>query len=413
MAGSHAGLWRTPSPPLVSMGEAPPVSVVREAGPLAPALWRCLQIATLWAAAGPVARRTLFPSSVAETLTLEAAQLPPPAREAALDLARMLATPRDDDRETLARVCTALSGWAAGSYMPAAAADLAAAAASAVPESAGYAGAAAVAFRRAGRHSDATAMYGRTVVLSRLDRDWSGYLRAHAALGQVGQLRGDLSGARRSLLRALRRTGSRAPTAATAPILHELHRLEVRAGREDAAQAWAVQAADAYPPADEGLRELAAEAAGTWMRAGKHGDALPVLKRLAERSSGPARHRLLGWISRAAATLGDESAARAAARELMELPLHEGGRGMALLEAAEGMLALGLMDEAESAARAALGTATRLEEPAVVDEARSILTRAAARRALGPAPTPRSSSRPAGALSQALAAALDRAPSAA
>lgn len=399
--------WRVPPQPLLPTGELAGTALLREAGPLAPPLWRCLRVVTGWASAAPEARATLFPPELAETLSQEAhAGLPQGAAEPVLAVAAVLRDrPSASDGARLADACATLARWAAEAYMPSAAAEFAAAAAAVEPTSPRHARAAAEDYRRAGRHAEAASMYQRGVMLARLAHDWECYVACHAALGRVAQLRGDHGAARRSLERALRRVARFGGAELRARVLHELFRLEQRTGRLAEAELRGAQAAAAYPPGDPGLRELASEAVAFWLEAGRPEDAHPVLAALAV-EPGDGRLRALGALSRTAAALGEESALRDSLEVLLAEPLAQEGRAAALLEAAEGALLLGWLDQAEAAARAALGSATRRDEPGAAAAARSLLTRATARRAVGEAPPARRRGRARGPFSEALETAL-------
>ena len=143
-----------------------------------------------------------------------------------------------------------------------------------------------------------------------------------------------------------------------------------------------------------------------WLEAGRPEEAHPVLAALARRE-GPGRLRALGALARVAGGVGEQPPVREALTALMAEPLGTEGRAAALLEAAEGAFLLGWMDEAEAASRAALGSATRLGEPGAIAAARSLLTRSAARRAVGPTARGRRQPGEPGPMAKALAAALE------
>jgi tetratricopeptide (TPR) repeat protein len=404
--------WRLPAAPATAGGELPGTAMLREAGAMAPPLWRCLRGVIGWAAAAPDQRETLFTPEMGSSLAEEArtAGLPERAVQPVLVVAEVLGQPPAESHGArLSEACASLARWASESYMPTAAAEFAAAAAAAQPGSAGYARAAGDAYRRAGRTADAASMYRRAITLARMSRDWDCYVASHAALGRVAQLRGDLAAARRSLERALRRSAPLGDSRLRASLCHELFRLEVRAGRPEEAELHGAEAAALYPADDPGLRELAAEAVAGWLEEGRQEDAYPVLAALAAASSGPVRLRALGALARAGSVLPDHQEAVAGALdEILAEPLGSEGRASALLEAAEAALLLGWVDRADAAARAALGSATRVDEPGGIAAARSLLTRSAARRMVGPAAAGRRSPRAPGPLADALAKALGR-----
>jgi len=173
--------------------------------------------------------------------------------------------------------------------------------------------------------------------------------------------RGVLPAARRSFLKALRRSQRQGHREGEAKALHDLSAVEFRAGNLDRALAYGAGALEAYGPEHEALPRLAHDIAYYWLERGACQRALSVFYETLGRVGPAERPVVLGSLARAAAGVRDIAAYRWAHREL------EGydpvpGLAEAWVDVARAALVLNRTEEAREAARFAESVARARRE---------------------------------------------------
>jgi hypothetical protein len=164
--------------------------------------------------------------------------------------------------------------------------------------------------------------------------------------------RGALPAARRSYLKALRRSRRQSFSEGEARALHNLAAVEYRTGSFAQAIALANKALDAYGPTHEVLPRLAHDVAYFWLEKGVNEHAHSVFMETLGRVKTTERPTVLGSLARAAAGKGDHAAYRWARQELLR---YDRGPGMAeaWVDMARAGLALDYRDEALESAQLA------------------------------------------------------------
>ncbi|HET7321406.1 MAG TPA: tetratricopeptide repeat protein [Longimicrobiaceae bacterium] len=254
--------WHIP-PPLVHGPE--PLeggSVLEELqGPLAVVLWQAMRDVRLWTEAAPEERAALFAAGAGAGWGRAARTLAPePSMRTALKvLAGVSASPTEVEEPALAKASREIAEWAEEHGAPRTALAYqqnAALSAPADPEAALAAARLAV---RAGDDARAEVWFRRTVGLARQAREWRLYAQAFRGLGTLYRSRGNLPGAHRFFIRALRgarRGGLRLEQAAA---LHELFALSAQAGRAAEADRYGRMALESYGPRAPEFETLTAE----------------------------------------------------------------------------------------------------------------------------------------------------------
>jgi tetratricopeptide (TPR) repeat protein len=349
--------WRIPPAPDFSSDGILGLGVLEETGgELGALLWRSLRAVHAWAATVPADRGLLFyPDARDQRMADVLAAAPEPALERPLRvLAEMLGDAVGIDPERVALACLSISGWARDAGKPASSGEFTHAAAAACPGSPVYALAAARQYRDQGRYQETEATYQRAVALARQVGDWDSYTRAYAGMGKLYQARGAYPGARRALLKALRRAERQRLPQLRALVLHELFLVEMDCNHVDQAEYYAETAVGAYGPGHAMLPVLAFDIAVFWMNRGRFVEALPVFLRILPMLNMDGQ--LIGWgdIARAAGGIGDVETYKLAYGKVLSAPVQMPRKVDALREVAYGAVHLCRLDDAEEVAREAL-----------------------------------------------------------
>lgn len=384
--------WHIP-PPLVHGSEPLEGGAVLEElpGHLGLLLWQALRDVLLWSETTPGARAGLFASGAADArrAALVEAPIPAPCHEPLVALSGLVDRPESVQDREVAAACAEIAAWAEASDALATALAFAQdAALVATDDSEAALSVARLAARRAD-HARAEIWFRRALGIARRGRDWRTYTRAFAGLGSLYRSRGNLPGAQRFHVRALRgaRRGGLRLEQATA--LHDLFAVAVEAGRAADAERLARQAFEAYGARNPRVAVLAHDVAYHWMEQGHFARALAVFQAVLPLIQQPVEHL---WaeadVVRAAAGAGEHTLARRAASTVLQrcdMPELAAGAPRALLEVGRGLFHLGDMDAAESTAERALQLAT---------ERRDGRTRLASESLLDAVRRTRTSSRP-------------------
>ncbi len=379
--------WRIP-PPILSDADSPGpegLNVVGEfQNELGVLLWKVLRSILLWADIPAADRPGLFSEGAVEQRQLEILSAVPPnersLRESLESLLPLYAAPERVDREQIGVACHRIATWADGKEAPQTALEFIQAASLACPGNGQYALAVAKASRDLAQYARAEAWYQRAVGLARQSKDWETYAIAYLSHGNMLRRRGALPAARRSFIKALRRARRQGVRELEAKALHDLHSLELQAGRRERAMELAVSAIRAYGPSHPSLPILAHDVAYAWVEAGRHGHALPVLMEMLPKIPATVRPVGLGSIARAAGGVGDASAFDWSVDQLESYSAAP-GVAEAWVEVARGAILLGRHDEARQAVATAESMAAARGEGHVRFMAESILEAAEAERA--------------------------------
>jgi hypothetical protein len=371
-------------------------------------LWQALRDVTLWAQAPAAARGALFHGAVPRA---RRGDVPAPVESSFRVLEALARHPASAEPGVVAAACREVALWAEAGECVATALGFAQAAALSEPIDPPAALEVARLARRRCEDPRAETWYRRTVAVARQRGDWSTYARAFQGLGALYVERGNLAGARRFYLRALRAAGRNGLRELEASALHELFRVAAQGRRRREALRMAEAAREVYGAGHPALPRLAHDVARHWLVAGHFGRALPVLRAVVPRAHTPAqRAAALADLARAVAATGGAGAfveAWSAAWELVRDEPAAPGHAGSLLSLAAGAAALGVWDKAEAAAREAVRRAAHPEDAATRAAAEALLE-CVHRRAAPPAP-PAAEPPGVAAASDALATALVRA----
>jgi tetratricopeptide (TPR) repeat protein len=328
-------------------------------------LWQSLRDALLWADAQDDERAALFATD-AERIRMATILSAHPAAELEEPmsvLARMLGEPTRISEEMVALACRRISQWSDDEGLLATALAFAQAAATVTPGDAGAAFAVGKLARRRAEYARAETWFRRTIALARQIGDWATYAQAFIGLGNLYMQRGNLPGARRFLVRAVRAAQRNSLHAIEGAALHDLFGVTVEAGRTDEARQLARAAFTAYGPHSSALPRLAQDIAYWWITEGYFARALPVLSSVLPHHPQPFdRLTVLGNIARAAGGLGDRETFRDAwdqCHDLLDSSSVDERAAQGLLDLAHGAASLSLWDKAELAAREALDIGSR------------------------------------------------------
>jgi tetratricopeptide (TPR) repeat protein len=331
-------------------------------------LWQSLRDALLWADAQDDERTALF-SPDAERIRMAmilAAQPAAEVEEPMSVLARMLGEPTRISEEMVALACRRISQWSDDEGLLATALAFAQAAATVTPGDAGAAFAVGKLARRRAEYARAETWFRRTIALARQIGDWATYAQAFIGLGSLYMQRGNLPGARRFLVRAVRAAQRNSLHTIEGAALQDLFGVAVEAGRPDEAHNLARAAYEAYGPHNTALLRLAQDVAYWWITQGYFARAVPVLRSLLPHLPQPS-DRLMVFcnLARAAGGMGDREGFRDNWDECFDL-LHNAAvderAAQGLLDLAHGAASLALWDKAEMAAREALEIGLRRHE---------------------------------------------------
>ena len=392
-AASHSGTrrrWRIP-PPLVQDASSPGPEGLEVLGEfrseLGAVLWKTLRSVLVWASADAWARQRLFDEPAADRRQVEvlsvAADEDVAPRGALEDLLVILARPDRADPEFVGIACSRVATWAEGQGATRTRLEFLQAAALCCPANAWFALAVGSASRDLTHYSRAEAWYFRAIGLARQGSDWEAYVKAYLNHGIMMLRRGVLPAARRSFLKALRRSRRQGHREGEAKALHDLSAVEFRAGDFNRAIAYGAGALEAYGPEHEALPRLAHDIAYYWLERGAYQRALSVFYETLGRVGRAERPVVLGSLARAAAGVQDTAAYRWAHRELASYePVP--GLAEAWVDVARAALALNRTEEAgeaagyaESVARARREGQMRFLAEEVLERARSDLNRVA------------------------------------
>ncbi|TVP77261.1 MAG: hypothetical protein EA352_03920 [Gemmatimonadales bacterium] len=314
------------------------------------ALWRQLRSILSWVRAdGPNERRSLtsLERTRARRRLLEPLEGPLPASllEALLHLPP---GPAARPPSEIADACEAVAAWAEEQCGLHTALEYRQAAALLEPDSAPRALAMFASARALAQFSRAEAWFHRVVGLSRRSSDWQVYIEAYLAHGTMVLRMGRLDQARRSFLKALRRSRREGLHLQAGISLQRLLVADYRDGREDRGDERGAQVLERLEDEPSHLRELAEELAFAWLDHGDHAPAARLLDGLTERRIRPGRSGITGSLARARATLGDREGFRDARLRLERLP-DDLELASAWLDVAWGAVLLGDDDAMEDA----------------------------------------------------------------
>jgi tetratricopeptide (TPR) repeat protein len=349
--------WRIPPPP-VRDGDAPGPEGLLVLTELSDAfgvmLWKTLRSVLLWAQVEPGDRKGLFDAEAADRRRAEilaATSGEPHALDEALEiLTRVLESPAGTDPEEIGVACALVASWAEAERFPHTTLEFRQAGALACSSNPRLALEMMRTCRDQAQYGRAEAWFHRAVGLARQCKDWDAYVRAYLAHGTMMRRRGSLPAARRSYMKALRRSTRQGLSETRSMALHDLFVLESYAGDREAALRYAGRAAEAYGPGHLRLPSLAHDVAMGWIDQGAYAEALPVVKAAFPQLPPTARPVALGSLARASGGVGDEAGFDAARHDLTRTPPGP-GVAEAWIEVARGALLLGRRDEARDAAR--------------------------------------------------------------
>jgi tetratricopeptide (TPR) repeat protein len=383
--------WRIPPPLLRDAGDPGPEGlqvleeIPSEVGAL---LWKTLRSVILWAQVAPADRADLFDPGAADRRQAEIL-LAVPAGEAELaellsELTRILRAPGMADPESVGLCCMRLASWAEAKGHFRTSLEFLQAAALACPADPAFPLAIVKVARDLAQYSRAEAWFFRAVGLARQCRDWDSYVRAYLAHGKMMLRRGSFPAARRSVLKALRRSTRQGLMETRAMALHELFVIEDNMGNPEVAQRHAIDALAAYGPDHPEISLLVHDLACFWLQQGRFADAFQVVREVVPDIPRNLRPIALGSLARAAAGAGQDAAFEEAVEDLARHP--EGpGVAEAWVEVARGGLLLGRLDQARESVRRAEQLARERREGKVRFLAEAVLeSLAAEERALEP-----------------------------
>jgi tetratricopeptide (TPR) repeat protein len=382
--------WHIP-PPLIHGAEPLEGGAVlaENPGKTGLVLWQALRDVLLWAETPTDERKALFAAGAARLRRETVARAVPEGvlATALPALTDLLDDPADADGEAVADACASIAGWAEERGALGTALAFAQDAALAAPNEAAPAFAVARLAVRLDDHARAEVWYRRSIGIARRACDWRLYARSFSGLGSLYQSRGNLPGAQRFHLRALRGARRGGLRVERAVALHDLFGLSVEAGRAREAQRYAQEAFAAYPARSARIAVLAHDVAYFWMEQGLFQRALAVFQAVAPLIDRPAE-RL--WVQadlmRAAAGAGEAALARQLSREVRaecRRPDLAAAAARAHLELARGELQLNDLKAAEEAALAALQLATERRDGRTILMAESLLDAVRNARAAG------------------------------
>ncbi|MBB4634947.1 hypothetical protein [Longimicrobium terrae] len=342
-------------------------------------LWQSLRDALLWAEAPEEERGALFaPEAEPQRMAMVMACAPDPELEEALTvLARMLGEPTRIPEETVALACRGIAQWADEQGLLTTALSFSQAASTVTPADPVIAFAVGKLARRRAEYARAETWFRRAVALSRQIGDWATYAESFVGLGRLNMQRGNLPGARRFLLRAVRAAQRNSLHAIEGVGLHDLFAVMVEANRPDDAQQLARAAFEAYGPRNSKQLRLAQDVAYWWITQGHFARAVPVLTSLLPHLPEPSdRLTVLGSLARATGGMGDRNGFREAwdgCHDLLENQQVDDRAAQGMLDLAHGAASLALWEKAETAAREALEIGSRRQEGKVRLTAEALL----------------------------------------
>lgn len=373
--------WRSP-PPLLRDADSPApegMAVLEErrseAGMV---LWKSLRSVLLWADTEPDERKDLFPEDARarrhgeiHTVLGEDHELNSPLGV----LADLLSKPDKAKAAPTANACYRIHEWASGSDAPRTAMEFLQAAALCHPARGEYALEVGRLARELGQPARAEAWFQRAVGMSRQSKDWTTYIQAYLDHGRMMVEKGALPAARRSYIKALRRSIRQGMRKWEARTLQDLFVLEDRAGNVEEALSYAHRAFHRLRKRPDELPRLAHDLAVFWIDRGHSDLAYPLLDEAVSRLDESAQGTALGLLARAAGAAGDADAFEAAVEEL-DRWWSGPGVARAWADVTRGAVSLGRADQARDAARRAETMARRRGEDPGSFQAEDLLARA-------------------------------------
>ncbi len=370
--------WRIP-PPLLRDTEDPGpegLAILDEfRSELGAVLWKSLRAVLLWSQVPPSDRKGIFAPDLGRARLLEILALgieDDDLREPMETLTQVLSAPDSVDPEIIGLACRRIAGWAETTDAPRTSIEFLQVASLACPANARFALALGRACRDMGQFSRSESWLQRAIGLARQSAEWDVYIRAYLGHGKMMLRRGVLPAARRSYVKALRRSVRQGMRELEAMALQDLFILEDKAGNLDRAVDYASRAVATFGSSHRDLPHLAHDIAVFWMQRGDVEHAFPVLREAVDRVRDVYRGIALGSLARASGLRGDEAAFDWAT---MELERWWDGPGIAdaWAEAARGAMALARFYDARDHARRAETMARRRGENLVRFEAEALL----------------------------------------
>lgn len=345
-------------------------------------LWKTYRAVALWSQIRPRQRRELISSEsyqarLSHLRTVKGLGKAAEAVEALADLFRKtLPAP------VVAARCRTIEEWADSRDAPRTAVEFAQLVALASPADAAAAAKVGRRVRDLAEYARAESWYWEAIVRARKAGDWQAYVLSTLGLGITGYMRGNFPAARRSLERGLRRARRQGLTMQEAMAYHELAVLAMKMDNLPQAVLNGRSALRTYGPDHPRVPWLAHDVAIFWMGRGLFGAALDVLKAIPEeigtRSDQVARS---AGMARAAGATGKLQLFLDSSRNLEILladPATASRASSALLDAARGALALGLLETATELASKASDLAgergegeMRMDAVSLMDEIRA------------------------------------------
>lgn len=378
--------WRIPPPLLRDVGDPGPegLQVLEEIpSELGALLWKTLRTVLLWGQVAPSDRAGLFDPRVADRRQAEILLAVPEGEnelgELLSEMCLLIRAPDRADAEAIGLLCMRLAAWAERKGHARTALEFLQAGALACPADPTYPLAIVKVARDLAQYSRAEAWFFRAVGLARQCRDWDTYVRAYLAHGKMMLRRGSFPAARRSVLKALRRSTRQGLVETRAMALHELFVIEDNMGNPEAAQRHAMDAAAAYGPDHPKISLLVHDLACFWLQQGRFVDAFQVVREVVPGIPQHLRPIALGSLARAAGGAGEDAAFDQAVRELSR---HATGPGVAeaWVEVARGGLLLGRLNQAGESVRRAEQLARERREGKVRFLAEAVLASIAAEK---------------------------------
>jgi tetratricopeptide (TPR) repeat protein len=271
-------------------------------------LWSALRDVSLWASTPPERRGRLFsPTAEANRRSALTGLALDPAVELSLTaLSAVVSHTTQANPEITSLVCMELSRWARRHGAMGTAVSFAQAAAFALPQAPAPALEVGLLALEWGRLRRSETWLRRTIGLARRARDWEGYGKAYAALGEVYRRSDRPEDATRFFQQAVRVCRRHGVLPVRAEALHGLMRISMAAGELEAADQYARAAQRGYGRGHPALGDLLHDITGLMVARGQYERAVPLLRRQLAATLDPARRMTLNaLLARAAAELGD------------------------------------------------------------------------------------------------------------
>lgn len=379
---SYRRRWRVIPPPLRSAGPSiEGIEILEEVpGGLGFALWQLVRALRRWVVTPEALLPSMFDPDAALRIRAEIVSLGLPLAEETLlcELSEVVETPAAVRRELMALRLRRVGEWMGSRGWPRTGRTFTELAVQTVPHDAETALALARQTRDAGDLDTADAWYQHSIMLARQLRHWEPYVLAWIGRGKIALRRGRLPAARRAATKARRTAQRRGLRTLEAWALHDLFVLAVHGGEYAQAEAYAHDAARAYPKGDPYLAVLSHDLAYLWMEKGYFDRAVAVFTALVPRLDALPSHAAHVWsnLARAAGGQGDLGVFDHAFQEWKRYACEDAPLE-SYLDVARGALSLARWDVATVVAEDARRQATAAGEHKTVFEAESLLQQAA------------------------------------